>query len=64
MTRLDDIGSGGRGEIGSSNLSGRRATRRKKRSERGEKVGDRAGGFSIAAGGGGERSLRHSCSLL
>lgn len=57
MTRLEGIRPGGRGEIASSNLSRRRATRRKKRSERGEKVRRQSGRFfNRLAGGGGERA--------
>lgn len=57
MTGLEGIGPGGRGEIASTNLSGRRATHRKKRSERGEKVRRQSGRFfNPVAGGGGERA--------
>lgn len=65
MTRLEGIRPGGRGEIASSNLSRRRATRRKKRSERGEKVRRQSGRFfNRVAGGGGERARQTLVQLV
>lgn len=65
MTRLEGIRPGGRGEIASSNLSRRRATRRKKRSERGEKVRRQSGRFfNRLAGGGGERARQTLVQLV
>lgn len=66
MTRLEGIGRGGRGEITSQNLSASRATRRKNRSERGEKVGDEREVFQSRGGRWGappRRRVVYSCSL-